>query len=321
MNPRFRKKLAFVYEALLPALAILSLVFLVALGDSYFHPERQPMPFYIADHLMWAVFTADFCIRLSFAPRFKQFVASHFMDFVAIIPIAPFIFVLYMIHAAGFTATAKALGQMIFLIKFVAYLGRCYSMQSRFFKTNMLHYAAGITVVSLVISALLFSICENVSYGDALWFSIVTMTTTGYGEIVPHTDNGRMVAVFMMIAGVSCITAFTSILASRIMSIHGRSSAKNPHIEAVERQLKRFALLSEDEVEEMCIVLRELKAHQKIPVIQSAADIVRASAEEDNVKWHSLPFVKWVRRICRNFIGDCTEIDKNLSEQKDKKEN
>lgn len=50
--------------------------------------------------------------------------------------------------------------------------------------------------------------------GDALWWSVVTITTVGYGDEYPVTAAGRITAVFVMFAGVGIIGALASILAS-----------------------------------------------------------------------------------------------------------
>lgn len=312
-----KKQLLFIYEVMLPVLALFSLFTLVALGASYFHPEKQPLFIFVVDHLIWAVFAADFCVRLCFAQSFRDFLAAHISEFTAIIPVSPFIMLNYALELLKWEDTSSLLIQLVFFIKFLAYLGRAYATQSRFFKTNLLHYAGGITMVSIVVAALLFSNFERISYGDAIWFSFVTVSTTGYGDIVPHTEAGRVVSVFLMVIGVACISSFTSILAGRIMNNTG-SKQRNPHLIAVERQIRRFSLLSEDEVEELCLVLKSLKHHQKISAvdIKEKIDAFNAAADVD-VRWHNLPFVRWVRVKFAGVMTDGIEMEAKIAQKKD----
>jgi voltage-gated potassium channel len=53
--------------------------------------------------------------------------------------------------------------------------------------------------------------------GDAFWYSIVTITTVGYGDYYPVTAAGRITAMFIMFAGVGIIGALASILASLLV--------------------------------------------------------------------------------------------------------
>jgi len=50
--------------------------------------------------------------------------------------------------------------------------------------------------------------------GDAMWWSIVTLTTVGYGDKYPVTEGGRFVAVIVMLAGVGIIGSLAGILSS-----------------------------------------------------------------------------------------------------------
>ena len=51
------------------------------------------------------------------------------------------------------------------------------------------------------------------SWGDALWWSVTTMTTVGYGDHVPVTTTGRLIGASVMVAGVAIIGAVAAVVA------------------------------------------------------------------------------------------------------------
>jgi len=55
---------------------------------------------------------------------------------------------------------------------------------------------------------------EYATYGDSLWWAFVTLTTVGYGDIVPETATGRWAGVAIMITGVGVLGLLAGSLAS-----------------------------------------------------------------------------------------------------------
>ena len=48
----------------------------------------------------------------------------------------------------------------------------------------------------------------------ALWWGVVTLTTTGYGDVVPHTVGGKMIGSVVMVCGILVLALMTGILAT-----------------------------------------------------------------------------------------------------------
>ena len=50
---------------------------------------------------------------------------------------------------------------------------------------------------------------------DAVWWTVTTITTVGYGDIVPVTDAGKIMAIFYMIFGLTILAIFLSSLGTK----------------------------------------------------------------------------------------------------------
>ena len=60
------------------------------------------------------------------------------------------------------------------------------------------------------------------SLGDALWWSAQTVTTVGYGDVVPDTAGGRLVGVFVMVFGVASVALITALVTSSFITYQQR---------------------------------------------------------------------------------------------------
>lgn len=71
--------------------------------------------------------------------------------------------------------------------------------------------AAAIIAVGVVF----YRFVEGFTWVDAFYFSIVTLGTVGYGDIVPTTDGGKIFTSFYILIGIGIIAAFASALMKR----------------------------------------------------------------------------------------------------------
>ncbi|WP_228061344.1 potassium channel family protein [[Phormidium] sp. LEGE 05292] len=69
--------------------------------------------------------------------------------------------------------------------------------------------------IVLAFSSIGLSFLEpNLSITDALWWSIVTLTTVGYGDITPTTFGGRLIAIVNMFCSIGILATFSATIAS-----------------------------------------------------------------------------------------------------------
>ena len=72
-----------------------------------------------------------------------------------------------------------------------------------------------VIVIIIVISSISMSLVEpGLSLYDSLWWTIVTLTTVGYGDITPQTIPGRIIAFIDMLVGIGVLAIITAQVAS-----------------------------------------------------------------------------------------------------------
>jgi voltage-gated potassium channel len=103
-----------------------------------------------------------------------------------------------------------------------------------------------LVVILLVLAgALLVRLLEPKTFDDfglAAWWAVTTVSTVGYGDVVPVTPQGRVVGTVLMITGVSMIPLVTSIVVSILSAKRAvaESDAEAQQIAALTAQLARI---------------------------------------------------------------------------------
>ncbi len=65
---------------------------------------------------------------------------------------------------------------------------------------------------------------ETVSLANALWWTVVTISTVGYGDITPQTFGGRVVGVITMLSGIGLLGTISAMLASAMVNANWRKA-------------------------------------------------------------------------------------------------
>lgn len=152
---------------------------------------------------LWAVFTADYLIRLTLADQRWRWFVRNIFDFVIVA--VPFVRPLRLLRLVLIVAALqKAFGDAV-RGRIVIYTGTT---------AVLLVYAASLAVLQAERSD---PSAHIRNFGDAVWWSITTITTVGYGDFYPVTTQGRLVAVLLMIGGISLIGMITATVAAWIV--------------------------------------------------------------------------------------------------------
>lgn len=172
----------------------------------------------------WALFVVDYLVMLALAPRRGRWFLRHLLDLAAIA--LPFLRPLRLLrlvqlfrvlqHTTGTAVRGRVTVYVVAttaLLVFVAALA-VYDVE---------HRAPGATIVS---------------FGDALWWAVVTITTVGYGDLTPVTVAGRLIATGVMISGIALLGVVTATIASWIIDQVGRRNEESQT--ATRRELREL---------------------------------------------------------------------------------
>ncbi|AWH96886.1 ion transporter [Dietzia psychralcaliphila] len=182
----------------------------------------------------WLLFAVDFGVRLALAKPRGRWLFTHWYELAVI---------------------ALPMLRPLRLLRLVMMLSVMHRSAGTAVRGQVIAYAAGSTSVLLVVSSLAMLDAERgapggsiETYGEALWWAVVTVTTVGYGDIAPVTPVGRVIATGLMLAGIALLGVVTATLASWIVDrVSEQDEANQTATQAqVSRLTADIAALRED---------------------------------------------------------------------------
>ena len=90
----------------------------------------------------------------------------------------------------------------------------------RVFNSRRLRTILGVLIICIVSFGYIFYLAEPQikTFGDGIWWALVTITTVGYGDITPLTTPGRLVAGTLMFVGLGLIATVTAIVSAKFIA-------------------------------------------------------------------------------------------------------
>lgn len=163
--------------------------------------------------IIWLLFIADYFVRLGLSRNRRMFVRHNILDMSSmVIPfMRPFLLLVYLSRLRGFRGGSGS----PLRARILAYAGSAVIMF--IFVISLAVYAAERHAPGASIT----------NYGDALWWAMETISTVGYGDMVPVTVPGRIYAVFLMLGGMVIVGVTTATVISfineKVQTAHKRS--------------------------------------------------------------------------------------------------
>ena len=213
---------------------------------------------YSFDYAILIVFAADYFIRL-FASKDKLlFFKKNIPDLIAIIPFSS-LFKAFRLFRLTRALRFTKLARLTKFSRLFAYSARLYKRFAAFFKTNGLIYVIYFTIGTIMLSSVAISYAEGMNFLDALWWSFVTATTVGYGDISPSSGLGRIIAAILMLVGIGSIGMLTGTVATYFLSPQ-KQPLQNPGI--LEKYILDSDELEDNEKHDVINYLRYIKSRR-----------------------------------------------------------
>ena len=131
-----------------------------------------------------------------------------------------------------------------------------FSLLETVFNSRRLRTILGALIFFVCVFGYVFYITEPGvdTFGDGIWWALVTVTTVGYRDITPSTTLGRFVASALMFLGLGLIATVTAIVSAKFTQNFVDTHTNDDvlaKLEELESEIEKLKELEEDELEKL----------------------------------------------------------------------
>jgi voltage-gated potassium channel len=222
-------------------LALVSITLLVVEASADLTYEQSRV-FLIADLVIAIIFLVEYMYGIVRAERKWHYAITHWYDLISSIPITSESTRILRGFRVARIFRAARLFRLIRLKKVL-------KDSNKFATESKIIYIGVISLTIIIFCSLTFHYFEFEinpdvhSYFDSFWWSMVTITTVGYGDIIPMTIMGRVMAIILMLVGIGTLGTLTYSIAGYVLREqekgHGSHVLSRKNIPIEKKKLKQ----------------------------------------------------------------------------------
>ena len=217
----YRTKAGKRFDVILLLAIIISVTAVMLDSDKEIHKQYGGL-LLIAEWFFTLLFTIEYILRIHCSTDKKKYTLS-FMGIIDLLSIIPtYLIIFYAPIVALIDIRVLRLIRIFRIFKLSPYLRSGHTMQIalRSSRPKIIVFILSVSLVVIILGTLMY-IVEGQQNGfdnipKSIYWAVVTLTTVGYGDVVPITTLGKTVAVFIMLLGYAIIAVPTGIVSSEM---------------------------------------------------------------------------------------------------------